>query len=76
MSIYEMKMAEARKDDAARAYADAIEAACPVGKTVKWKRGEHVQTGEVVMTDNWERVKVRNAKSGKEFWLYAFHIIA
>lgn len=75
-TIYEMQMAEARKNDAARAYSKAIIAACPLGRVVKWKHGAQVQSGEVVMHDHGERVRVRNVRSGKEQWLYATRIIA
>jgi hypothetical protein len=75
MSIHNLQMAHARLRDVAKTYGRAIIDNCPIGATVKWEIGRYVQTGEVVRHDHWERVEVRNLKSGKVSWVYANRLI-
>lgn len=47
----------------------------PPAKVIKWKRGEHVQTGEVLWADETNRVFVRNFSTLKRVWINASRII-
>lgn len=46
----------------------------PIGSELRWKRGEHVQCGEVIATGR-ESVKVRNLYTGKAYWVDSYFII-
>jgi len=47
----------------------------PVGGLISWERNG-VHSGTVVMHSRGERIKVKNDRSGKEFWIYLYSIIA
>lgn len=46
----------------------------PVGHRVAWERSG-VHEGIVVSHGYDDRIKVRNTRTRKEFWIYAFHIV-
>ena len=51
-----------------------ITRAFPVGSTVRWTLGQHIQEG-MVLSACWEHVKVKNNKTGKEFWVNLLRIL-
>lgn len=46
----------------------------PVGSEVTWKRNG-IHRGVVVHEGSGDRVKVKNDKSGFEYWIYAYCIV-
>lgn len=66
-----MKLARERVERADRMLRDALRRWYPVGATVVWERPTHNHCfGTVVATaDIWTRIKVRNKRTGVEYWL-------
>ena len=46
----------------------------PLGAQLKWKRGS-LQSGVVLQHGQGDRIKVRNERTGREFWIYAFSVV-
>jgi hypothetical protein len=45
----------------------------PEGGPIRWDRNG-IHSGTVVMHSGGKRIKVRNERTGKEFWIYAYSI--
>jgi hypothetical protein len=59
---------------ASDAIAAAMKSRYGSGARISWNR-HGVHTGSVVMLGYEDRVKVRNERTGKEFWIYAHDIL-
>ena len=68
---------EAKKAD--QAALEALRAALPPGRVVKWKHGEHWRMGDVIEVLGFQyqgaQVRVRSIKSGKRFDVGAYSIL-
>ncbi|NKE69857.1 hypothetical protein [Candidatus Manganitrophus noduliformans] len=53
---------------------DAIEKYFPIGASISWKRGGYRQEGKVIRTYD-ERIKVRNNRTKKEFWIHIYDVL-
>ena len=59
---------------AGAAISAAMKARYGEGAPISWDR-HGIHSGSVVMLGHYDRVKVRNERTGKEFWIYANAIL-
>jgi hypothetical protein len=72
-SALEFKLNEVRQaENNLNAY---IKNRWPIGAAITWKRGEHLQYGEVVDHSYDRRVKVVNRASLAKYWIDCSHIL-
>lgn len=74
-----LKYLRKNRDDAARRVATYLRDEWPVGAAIRWRRfaaatsstGGHCH-GVVTGHGGGERIKVRNAVTGREYWIHAY----
>lgn len=75
MSIRNVWMAQARANDAQKAYYAAVADHFKVGVVVSWMHGLNFQHGVVQCEPVLDRVKVRNANTDRIVWVFADRFI-
>lgn len=53
--------------------AAAIVADYPVGSQILWDHHGHHQLGRVI-GHSGDKIKVNNLRTGRQYWIYSFHI--
>ena len=48
----------------------------PKGALIKWERNGLVHSGTVLDHGGFDKIKIRSARTGAEYWLYADRIVA
>lgn len=75
VSIQTLKNLVQEKRDLEKDIRADIQRTFPVGSVVKFQRGNATIEAWIAEYNGFERIKIRNLKTGKVYWVYYFWLI-